>query len=71
VGFKERDSLLAFLDSRREIISKYSEELTADEIESLALKTRGLIEDDIRKCVRQYIEKKRGTKRVRAPNQHV
>jgi len=57
-GHKERDTLRAFLSVRRDIISRCSEGLTADEIESLAIKTRGMIDGDIRKCVRRYTEKK-------------
>ena len=66
-GHKKRDSLRAFLSVRREIISGCSEELTTDEIETLAIRTRGLIEGDIRKCVRRYIETKELPRKLEHP----
>lgn len=55
-GAKERDTLRSFLDIRREIIRNETGNLSLEEVEELAIKTRGLREDDLRKAVRNYIE---------------
>ncbi len=56
---KERDCLKSFLKVRREMIYEYlqehNKELTEDEIAQLARNTRGMIEQDIRKCVGEYL----------------
>ena len=50
-GSKERDTLRAFHDVRRDIIRDYAPELSPEEIEWLAGITRGLIAHDIEKWV--------------------
>jgi len=54
-GHKERDSLRAFFEARREIISTYAPDLTDIEIEQLTRVTRGMIEGDIRRTVDSYL----------------
>lgn len=53
-GHKERDSLRAYLDIRKEIISAYAPGLNSEMIEQLGCSTRGLIKADIEKCVDEY-----------------
>ena len=53
-GHKERDSLLAYYNIRKDIISSYSPDLKSNEINLIAEKTRGLIESDIKKCVDEF-----------------
>lgn len=53
-GHKERDSLLAYHDLRKEIIAAYSPELDSDEIAQITERTRGLIVADIKKCIDEY-----------------
>lgn len=53
-GHKERDSLRAFLNVRKEIISGYAPELTAEQVDQLSRWTRGLIQSDIQNCVDEY-----------------
>jgi hypothetical protein len=53
-GHKERDTLKAFYDIRKGIISDYDNGLTLSEISFLAKSTRGLIKSDIEKCVDEY-----------------
>ncbi|MDO9582820.1 MAG: methyltransferase domain-containing protein [Desulfomicrobium sp.] len=50
-GRKERDSLDAYYDIRKNIIKKYVPELELNDVTYLARKTRGLIRDDIIKQV--------------------
>lgn len=55
-GHKERDSLRAYYDIRKEIIAQHSAELIdPDEIEKLARTTRGLMASDIIACVDEYL----------------
>ncbi len=53
-GHKERDSLQAFLNVRRNIISAYAPDLSFEVVEQLACSTRGLIQRDIEKCVDEF-----------------
>lgn len=54
-GWKKRDSNVPFLDLRTEMISKKYTKLTKNEINMLAQKTRGLIQEDIFKVVNEYL----------------
>lgn len=56
-GDKERDSLRAFFDVRKEIISNYPPGLSSEQVEELSRSTRGLIQSDIEKCVDEYRQK--------------
>lgn len=56
-GHKERDTLQAYLDVRKNLISKYAPELDADQVDLLAQSTRGLMKSDIEKCVDEFREK--------------
>ncbi len=53
-GHKERDTLEAYFSARKRIISAYAPELKPEEVEYLSRSTRGLRQDDIRKCVDEY-----------------
>jgi len=53
-GHKERDSLHAYYDIRKEIIASYAPELGSNEIEEIARITRGLMTPDIMACVDEY-----------------
>lgn len=53
-GHKERDSLRSYLDLRKEIIVLYADDLSPLEIDSLAHITRGLVKEDIERCVLEY-----------------
>lgn len=53
-GHKERDTLRAFVDLRRDMIREHAPELAAEQVELLARATRGLRKDDIEKCVAEY-----------------
>jgi SAM-dependent methyltransferase len=53
-GHKERDTLRAFLDIRREVIAEYAPELSGEQVEWLARATRGLRKDDIERTVDEY-----------------
>jgi len=53
-GHKERDSLRAYLDVRKEIISAYAGDLSSKQVEQLSISTRGLIKSDIERCVDEY-----------------
>lgn len=54
-GHKKRDTLRSFLSIRQEIIRRETWGLEEEMLKQLALKTRGLREDDIRRAVRQYL----------------
>jgi 2-polyprenyl-3-methyl-5-hydroxy-6-metoxy-1,4-benzoquinol methylase len=54
IGHKERDTVRAFLDVRREMIESHAAELTVEDVEHLAISTRGLIKADIEKCVDEF-----------------
>lgn len=54
VGSKERDTLRAYLDVRKEMIASYAPELTTEQVEKLARSTRGLIQQDIEKSVDEF-----------------
>ena len=58
-GHKERDCLRAYLKVRKEMILKYAQNLTKNEVEHLARATRGMIESDIKKFVDEYLTKGR------------
>jgi hypothetical protein len=53
-GHKERDSLQAYLDIRKNIISSYAPGLAPDTVDHLARSTRGLIQSDIEKRVDEF-----------------
>jgi len=54
-GRKPTDATRAILDLRKEIIREHSPSLNNNEINQLALLTRGLIKPDIIECVDEYI----------------
>ena len=56
-GHKERDSLQSYLDIRKEMIEAYAPELDVEAVRKLAQATRGLIKQDIEKCVEEYRQK--------------
>jgi 2-polyprenyl-3-methyl-5-hydroxy-6-metoxy-1,4-benzoquinol methylase len=56
-GHKARDTLQAYLEVRRTIISEYAPELVQAQVEELARATRGLMKQDIEKCVDEYQSK--------------
>jgi 2-polyprenyl-3-methyl-5-hydroxy-6-metoxy-1,4-benzoquinol methylase len=53
-GQKERDTLRAYFDLRKEIISTHAPQLTEKEIDQLARETRGLMKGDIERCVDEF-----------------
>ena len=53
-GHKERDSLQAYFDVRKNMISAYAPDLSCEIVEQLARSTRGLIQQDIEKCVDEF-----------------
>jgi hypothetical protein len=53
-GHKERDTLQAFLDARRGMISAYAPELSGALVERLARATRGLRKGDIERCLDEF-----------------
>jgi hypothetical protein len=54
-GWKERDASSPFLDIRKSIIRELFPQLSVKEIDSLAIKSRGLNKRDIKYNVNQYI----------------
>jgi len=56
-GHKERDSLSAYYDIRKEIVTSHASELDSDEVELIARTTRGLMKSDIIACVDKYLRK--------------
>lgn len=55
-GHKERDTTRAYLEIRREIILNHTDKLSQNEVEKLAIATRGMILPDIQKCVDRYLK---------------
>ena len=53
-GSKERDTLEAYLNIRKNIISAYAPDLNTDQVEYIAYSTRGLIQKDIEGCVDEF-----------------
>ncbi len=53
-GHKDRDTLRGFLNVRREMIKNYDPKLERDIVEEIAKATRGLMKEDIEKCVVEY-----------------
>jgi len=53
-GHKDRDSLRAYLDVRREMIAAHAPELDEATVDRLARETRGLIRADIERCVDEF-----------------
>ncbi len=53
-GHKERDSLRSYLILRKDIIAQYASHLSSEEIDQLALATRGLTKKDIECQVLEY-----------------
>lgn len=54
-GHKERDTLRAYFDLRKEIISSRAAQLSPKNVEQLAKETRGLMKTDIERCVDDYL----------------
>lgn len=54
-GHKERDTLQSFLAVRRNIIQSYAPQLSDANADYLAKATRGLIKEDIEKCVDEFL----------------
>ncbi len=54
-GHKERDTLQPFLEVRKHIISSYASQIKPSDVEFLAKATRGLIKEDIEKCVDEFL----------------
>ncbi len=58
-GHKERDTLRSYAQIRKEMIIKYTnKKIDSNEVYLLVQLTRGLIEDNILKCVEEYIKDK-------------
>ena len=57
-GYKERDCLKAYLKVREAMITKYSKDLTNNEVKRLVRVTRGMMEPDIYQCVDKYLKTK-------------
>ncbi|MES2352846.1 MAG: hypothetical protein V4568_00355 [Pseudomonadota bacterium] len=55
-GHYDRDTLRPYLDIRKELITEFSKDLSADEIDKLAVATRGLRQDDILNAVNAYLK---------------
>lgn len=56
-GHKERDTLRAFFDVRKDIISTYAPKLSPGQVEWLSRSTRGLIKSQVEKCVAEYLKR--------------
>lgn len=56
-GHKDRDTLRAYLDVRRDLISAYAPSLPPAQVDELARATRGLMKQDIESCVDEYRER--------------
>jgi len=56
-GFKDGNSLPAYFEIRKKIIKEYAPILDDLQIEMLATNTRGLITQDIEKCVNEFNQK--------------
>lgn len=55
-GHKERDSLKAYFNARKEMILERNSDLTENEVVLLARATRGMMRPDIDKCVDEYLK---------------
>ena len=66
-GHKERDSLRAYIDIRKEIIRSHAAGLKAAEVDALARATRGMIEADIKSAVEDYLKTKKISARPAHP----
>jgi len=55
-GHKKRDTLRAYVNVRKEIITNYAAELHPGQVDELALRTRGLIEEGILECTDEYLK---------------
>jgi len=55
-GHKDRDSLKSYFDIRKSLITAYAPNLGREQIDKLALNTRGLIQQDIEKCVDEFLQ---------------
>jgi hypothetical protein len=53
-GHKDRDTLTAYSDLRKQIITAYAPQLSAPEVDQLTRETRGLMKLDIERCVDEY-----------------
>lgn len=54
-GHKERDTLKPFLEVRKHIIKTYAPQIKPSNVEYLANATRGLMKEDIKKCVDEFL----------------
>lgn len=66
-GHKKRDCLLSYSKERGKIIRDYCPGLNENKIERMVTHTRGLIRDDILKCVDRYIAYKEFPKLIEHP----
>lgn len=55
-GHKERDTLKAYITIRKEIILNHEPSLTKQEAHQLSINTRGLIKEDIKTAVEEYVK---------------
>jgi hypothetical protein len=53
-GHKERDTLQAYLDVRRDMITAHAPDLSPDDVERLGGLTRGLMRQDLEECVDEF-----------------
>jgi 2-polyprenyl-3-methyl-5-hydroxy-6-metoxy-1,4-benzoquinol methylase len=53
-GHKDRDSLRSYLDTRKDMVRNYAPELDCQAVEEIARATRGLIRQDIERCVEEH-----------------
>ena len=65
-GDKDRDSFQAYIDIRKDIIKTCAPDIPNEELQQLAVSTRGLIKEDIEKCVEEY--KSKGSITYSVPN---
>ncbi len=56
-GHKDRDTLRAYLEVRKDLISTYAPALPSAQVDELARATRGLMKQDIEESVDEYREK--------------
>ena len=66
-GQRNRDCLLAYSKVRGQIIRDYASNLNDDEIKQLVTNTRGLMQEDVIKCVAQYTDSKQFPKLIEHP----
>ena len=54
LGHKGRDTLKSYFNARKNIISEYAPDIPEEAVENIAKTTRGLMKQDIEKCVKEY-----------------